>query len=230
MTIRAADDPEFGPNLFMYGESSDQTESGRIRFVEGVGSSNWRGAYIHYDGQVNALFIGGHNTNSNSTQDDSNQIIVKRSGGVGINVYPENHQLELDGVAYKNTGSFWQSTSDARLKTNIRTLDGRKMLEKVLSMRGVSYEWDDNYTGYSRPAGKQIGFTAQDLQKVWPEKVSVDKEGFLMTAYGDFDPVFVESIKELKNQIDQLRKELLAEKAKSKVLESRLDVLEIKNN
>lgn len=80
-TMRGPDDDQDGPTAYLYGDNSDQTESGRIRFVEATASDNWRGAYIHYDGDANYLHIGRHATNSNSTADDKNVISIHRSNG-----------------------------------------------------------------------------------------------------------------------------------------------------
>jgi hypothetical protein len=72
-------------------------------------------------------------------------------------------------------------------------------------MKGVTYEWNDSVTGYSRPEGTQYGFIAQDLQQVWPSKISEDGLGYLKTAYGDYDPMFVEAIKALYSELQQTK-------------------------
>ncbi len=105
--------------------------------------------------------------------------------------------------ASKPSGGNWLANSDARLKKNIKSLDSQEMLEKVKQMRGVSYEWDDNVTEYGRPEGRQIGFIAQELQRLWPEKIETDSQGYLMAAYGDYDAVYVEAIKALSEKVDQ---------------------------
>lgn len=108
--------------------------------------------------------------------------------------------------AYKAGGGSWTANSDRRLKKNISHLDGSKSLEKLLQMRGVEFEWNDNVTKYQRPKGVQIGFIAQELQEVWPEKISEDEDGYLQTAYGDYDPIFVESIRALNDKITKQEK------------------------
>jgi len=119
---------------------------------------------------------------------------------MGIGRFPVNNKLEVQGSASKSSAGSWTANSDARLKEKIIKLDSKAMLEKVLAMRGVSFLWDDDVTGYDRPEGGQIGFIAQDLQQVWPDKVSKE------TAYGDFDPVFVEAIKALAEENEVLRR------------------------
>lgn len=116
---------------------------------------------------------------------------------VGINRVASTNNLEVGGSASKSTAGDWLGNSDGRLKKNIQYLNSEEMLSRVLKMRGVTYEWDDTKTGVSRPEGLMYGFIAQDLQEVWPEKVSVDNQGYLQTAYGDYDPMMVEAIRAL---------------------------------
>jgi len=73
---------------------------------------------------------------------------------------------------------------------------------------GANYEWNDNKTGIIRPQGQQLGFIAQDIQTLFPNKVKEDNLGYLQTAYGDYDPLFVESIKALYNENVTLKSEV----------------------
>jgi hypothetical protein len=84
--------------------------------------------------------------------------------------------------------------SDARLKENVKTLDG----SKVLQMRGVSFDRKDNGASSS-------GVIAQEMQKVAPELVS-DDEGTLGVAYGNLTGYLIEAIKDQQKQIDELKK------------------------
>jgi len=70
LTVRGPNDAVAGPIMYMFGNSSDQVESGRIRFVEAT--TSWRGAFIHYDGSANALHIGTHNTSDDNPANDAN--------------------------------------------------------------------------------------------------------------------------------------------------------------
>ena len=88
--------------------------------------------------------------------------------------------------------------SDARLKTNIQTIENA--LDKVLKMRGVSYERIDN-------GEKNIGVIAQEIKEVLPEVV-LEREGddqFMSVSYGNIVGVLIEAIKELKAEIEELK-------------------------
>jgi hypothetical protein len=88
--------------------------------------------------------------------------------------------------------------SDARLKENVKTLDG----SKVLQMRGVSFDRKD--TGIS-----SSGVIAQEMQKVAPELVSND-DGTLGVAYGNLTGYLIEAIKEQQKQINELKSQMAA--------------------
>ena len=87
--------------------------------------------------------------------------------------------------------------SDARSKTNITTITGA--LDKVSALRGVSFDKD----------GKRgLGVIAQEIQKILPEVVleNNDDDKTLSVAYGNIVGVLIEAIKELKSEVDELKK------------------------
>ena len=115
--------------------------------------------------------------------------------------------LEVEGNASKSSTGDWLANSDARLKKNIQSLESKLMLEKLLSLQGITYEWNDSQTGTKRPLGIQYGFTAQNIQQVFPELVTEDHHGFLQTPYGTYDAIQVEAIRALHKKIQRLKKE-----------------------
>ena len=87
--------------------------------------------------------------------------------------------------------------SDERLKENIETLQGSKVLE----MRGVSYVKD----------GKNgSGVIAQEIEKVAPELVHTAKDeiGTKSVAYGNLVGYLIEAIKDQQKQINDLKERL----------------------
>lgn len=82
--------------------------------------------------------------------------------------------------------------SDMRLKENIETLDGNKVLE----MRGVSFTKDGE-------AGS--GVIAQELEKVAPELVATDDKGLKSVAYGNIVGYLIEGMKKQQTEIDELK-------------------------
>ena len=87
--------------------------------------------------------------------------------------------------------------SDIRYKTNIRTIENA--LDKTMKLRGVSYD---------RNGVPGIGVIAQEIKGVIPEVVleGQDDEKILSVAYGNIVGLLIEAIKELKAEIDVLKK------------------------
>jgi hypothetical protein len=56
----------------------------------------------------------------------------------------------------------------------------------------------------------RIGLIAQDVESVFPQLVTKDDKGFLSVNYLDLVPVLIEGIKELQNQILDLKKQVAA--------------------
>ncbi|MCC6761206.1 MAG: tail fiber domain-containing protein [Chitinophagaceae bacterium] len=160
-------------------------------YVGGFGWSEASARYFLYDGPTN-----------------TNPLLIK-NGRIGIgNREPTTNALEVNGNASKATAGDWLANSDARLKKEITPLNNA--LEKLLQLKGVTYEWNDDKTGTKRPAGKQMGFTAQNIQQVFPQLVSTDAQGYLQTSYGTYDALYVEAIKELLQKIQVLEKKIQA--------------------
>jgi trimeric autotransporter adhesin len=156
----------------------------------GLGWDVTAGRFFFFDGESN-----------------SNTMFIN-NGRIGIQRDPATNTLEINGNASKSSAGDWLANSDARLKKDIQPLQGA--LKKLLQLNGITYQWNDDKTGTTRPPGTQMGFTAQNIQKVFPELVSTDAQGFLQTAYGTYDALYVEAIKDLLERINMLEKRLAA--------------------
>lgn len=88
--------------------------------------------------------------------------------------------------------------SDARVKKNVTTIENA--LDKVMNLRGVRYQRID-----MENEKFHIGVIAQETQVVIPEVIEENKEGHLSVAYGNMGGLFIEAIKELKKENDELR-------------------------
>ena len=88
--------------------------------------------------------------------------------------------------------------SDARVKENVKTIEGA--LDKVLALRGVSYTRIGSEDGKTK-----IGVIAQETLPIVPEVVNQDEYGMYNVAYGNMGGLFIEAIKELKKENDELR-------------------------
>lgn len=103
--------------------------------------------------------------------------------------------------------SFERSLSDKRVKNDIKPLEGS--LHKILSLNGYSYKYNEQHPFISDQEKQtdrtNLGFIAQELQKVIPEMVVNDEHvGYLMIQnYEQLFPVIVEAIKEQQTLIEE---------------------------
>lgn len=95
-----------------------------------------------------------------------------------------------------STGGTCCPFSDEKLKENIQPLDNS--LDKVLSLKGVSYTW--------RYKNKDdIGLIAQDVAYVYPELVT-EKNGYKQVDYVKLIAPLIEAVREQQRQIELLGK------------------------
>jgi hypothetical protein len=77
----------------------------------------------------------------------------------------------------------------------------------VLQVDGVSYNWrKDEFPERTFGDRTEIGFIAQELEKVFPELVSTNAEGFKSVQYSHMVPVLLEAIKEQQTMIEALQR------------------------
>lgn len=109
-------------------------------------------------------------------------------------------------LAYSDSSGNWTATgdvtaySDRALKTAIEPIT--EALDKVDQISGVTFERID-----LNPGVRHAGVIAQDVQKVLPEVVREDSEGKLTVAYGNIVGLLVEAIKELRQEVKELKGE-----------------------
>ncbi|MFW6070219.1 MAG: tail fiber domain-containing protein, partial [bacterium] len=95
-------------------------------------------------------------------------------------------------------GVNYTSSSDERIKEDIRTLDGG--LATALAMRPVTYRGK----GAAKDGRRALGLVAQELRDVLPEAVSEMEGGQLGIDYGRLTPIALAAIKEQHETIQAL--------------------------
>ena len=150
--------------------------------------------------------------NSSSTTaivEGSSTYLVFRNTGSGAISFQKSGGTALG--EFTNTGNFnvlanvtaYGSFSDINLKENIETISNA--IEKVQKLDGVTFN-------YKKDGGRSTGLIAQQLQEVLPEAVytseGLDGEEHLAVRYGNTVGLLVEAIKELKQEINELKAQL----------------------
>ena len=107
----------------------------------------------------------------------------------------DNFNIYLNGLLY--------SFSDLRLKTDIKNIENA--LDKLCSLNGVTYRLKDSKDENDK---RQTGLIAQEVNDVLPEAVIINNDGYYNLAYGNMTGLIVEAIKELKKEIDLIKKKV----------------------
>lgn len=119
----------------------------------------------------------------------------------------QNTNINSDKTAYFNKVvseniecNNFTGVSDERLKKNI--IDLKDVGGNLEKLKTVTFNWKTNNES-------DIGFIAQDVEKVFPSMVKTDKDGFKSVKYINFIPILVKGYKEQADEIRKLKKILL---------------------
>ncbi len=171
----------------------------------------------------------------------TDRLTIDASGKVGIGCSTPQYTLHVIGdiassatVRTTNavvTGAI-TACSDVRYKTNIIPLSNS--LTNVLKLQGVSYNWKvKEFPAKNFSQAPQVGFIAQDIEKIYPQLVFTDVDGYKSVDYSKLTPMLVEAIKEQQRTIEELKVKLAETTVKAMkydALELRLGVVESKMN
>ena len=151
----------------------------------------------------------------------ANQVIANNSTGNILLSTPQNigtganFQINSLGVGTAGSGTAGEIRavnnitayySDDRLKTRLGNIEGA--LDKVMSLNGFHYEANETAQALGYDVKSEVGLSAQEVQAVLPEVVvpaPID-EKYLTIHYERIIPLLVEAIKELKAEVDSLKK------------------------
>ena len=193
-----------------------------IRSTE-IGSKYWSGNYF-YANAYGINFYGGGQSGGYASYTSNSLYGGSGTGNFNFNdntlssyssTYNEGFEyrawdsgnLYIGGILYEN---WW---SDSKYKDNVSEIENA--LDKVKSIRGVEYDWNQLAFDETGREGHDIGVIAQEVQAVYPFAVrEVDKErddhvqSALVVDYEKLIPLLVQSIKELSAEVDVLKDKL----------------------
>lgn len=140
---------------------------------------------------------------------------------IGYGAEP-SYMLYVQGSAYSTGG--W-SGSDERWKKNLEPF--RNVLPGVLSLNCYRYDWrTEEYPEMHFDKDKQVGLIAQEVEKIFPDLVRTDNNGYKAISYEKLSVILAEAIKEQQEQIENYRNENLQLKTELKMLKDRIDKME----
>ena len=124
-----------------------------------------------------------------------------------------SYSVYKNSNVYMNNGSIF-AASDRTLKTHIEDVDGS--LDKIKRIPKAYFHWNND-----EDKKRQMGTYAQDLEEVYPELVTKDKDGIRAVAYDRLGVVALAGIDKLYDMVQELMK-------KNDELEKRIKELENK--
>ena len=128
-----------------------------------------------------------------SADDTAGTIKFVPAGTVKAHINATSFVCAGDVVAYG-------SPSDISLKENIQPINNA--LDKVSKLKGITFDWKESDSLLK--IKEDIGFIAQDVQKVLPDLVRENDDGKLSLRDKGIIPVLVEAIKELEARVKEL--------------------------
>ncbi len=116
---------------------------------------------------------------------------------IGDGASPSTGELRVAGDI---TGFY--SPSDENQKDNIVPIPNA--LDKVISISGNTFTWKE---GHPTQSGDDTGVVAQQVEALGlPGVVRTKDDGFKSVQYHKLVPLLIEAIKELKNEVDELKR------------------------
>jgi len=175
--------------------SGDMTLDGAADIILDADGGNVK---LKDDGtEYGKLAIDAGGLTINVPTSDKDFKITGNDGGSGITALT----LDMSGAGAATFNNDVTAFSDKRLKTDIKPITNA--LPKVMQMQGVYYKRND-----VEDAREQVGVLAQDMEAILPEVVLTadDEIQTKSVDYGKICSVLIEAVKELKNEIDELKK------------------------
>ncbi|MDD5991262.1 MAG: tail fiber domain-containing protein [Paludibacteraceae bacterium] len=130
-----------------------------------------------------------------------------------------NGQTRVNGNFYATAV---YNTSDSRLKTNISHIE-HSSLKKIQDLQPIQFTWNrienphcsDTTTVKRTLLSEDLdykrlhyGFLAQEVQKLYPELVQEDGDGYLSINYIELIPILVQAVQELSVEVEELKKRI----------------------
>ena len=139
----------------------------------------------------------------------SNNRVVTATGADAMN---GEANMTFDGSTLVISGAITATgditafqSSDKTLKENISSIENA--VDKVSKINGVYYNWTFEAQEKHKHFGKEkeVGVIAQDVEEVLPEIVQTRDDGTKAVKYERLCALLIESVKELKKEIEELK-------------------------
>ena len=166
------------------------------------------------DTSSGSLTVVSYKFNGNATNPTDTTATIYDQSGVGLTASAHNFSIRnYNGSSMVESARFTTSSltvigdvvafgtpSDVSFKENIKPI--KNALDKVEKLQGVTFDWKESKSILD--IKEDIGFIAQDVQKVLPELVRENDNGKLSLRHQGIISVLTEAIKELSDRVKAL--------------------------
>ena len=177
----------------IFDQTYDEPGPNKINLYSGSYGFGVDGSTLKY------LSWSAHKFYTNNTYDGNNGTLIMTIDNGG----------NVEATSYT-------ATSDARHKENICDLD--QALEKICSIRGVNFNFKDDDEN-----NKHAGILAQEVHEIIPEAIYKKDDDKWAANYNTFIGYLIESVKTLKSEIDEYKKEKGEQQSRIESLESKME-------
>jgi len=143
---------------------------------------------------VQNTIIGGYDGSATPISETGSNYVVLSTGGGVVMAYAQSG----GGWYQQNNAVNWSITSDIRIKKNVVSLESG--LDVISALRPVEFDYIENNK-------HDIGFIAQEYQKVLPTQISEGEDGML-SLNQNLVPYLVKAIQELRAEVQLLKSQL----------------------
>jgi trimeric autotransporter adhesin len=163
------------------------------------------------------------------------RMTIANDGNVSIGIDATSYKFHVQGDSFVSgfmnvfgnmsiggnldvSGTF-TNPSDIRFKKNFSKINNS--LANLLKINGLYYDYDlVKFPEKQFSSKRQIGLIAQEVEKLYPELVQTDTNGYKSVDYIKLTPILIEAIKELNSKVELLEKD-------KKEFTSRLEKIEL---
>ena len=195
--LRIADGNNWGSNNLTIGRNGSTIEGVADDVEADIG-----GLIIDlvYDGTTWEVYTSsgsaGALTASNTVSSETfYPVFVKGFGAQTVNIRVTSTAFSFNPSTCTLTAIDFNSTSDLKLKTNIKQISNS--IFKIRKLKGITFNWKEN----NRPS---VGVIAQDIEKVFPELVN-EVNGEKTVNYNGLIGLLIESIKEQQTELELIK-------------------------
>lgn len=203
-----------GKAASVHGHSASQITSGSID------SARIAGAYSDFTSITASSTIQGNIFRAGSlgtvaapaysfATDSNTGIYSSAAGTINFGVNGTN-EVSISGSGLACISNITAYSSDARLKTNLKNIENP--IQKLFHIGGYEYDWNGplcQQVGFQPYLPHEHGVIAQEVREVVPDAVrpAPFNDKYLTVQYDRLIPLLIEAIKELKREIEVLKRD-----------------------